>query len=647
MRPEADLDIECFHNWFLVGITDKVNGWQWDFQMVPGTLLDTDSIRQLCLHYTMVTFNGTHYDWPMLMLALAGADCATLKRANDWIIEGRTKCWQFYRETGCWPPAEFDHIDVAEPTPGVKVSLKQYACRMHWPLVQDSPVDFRLPLPLWKVPEEIAYCRNDRGITRQIREEIKERMDLRVRMGERFGVDLRSKSDAQMAEAMVKAEWCRLMQESMRTNGWWHNGLQFKQDRYGNVTAPVIPKYPHGHRFRATIPDYIGFATPEMNRVLDLVRQCEFVVSDKEQAVEWGYDPTGIKTGVIMPDELKGLDIPIGQSVYRMGIGGIHSQEASVTYRSIPGVQTLKTADVTAYYPNLMVNARMNPAQLGPLFLMIYKGFKEEREDAKIKVKQHPHGSSEWAMLDAIDKGVKIVLNGTFGKLWSRFSIFYAPEFGVAVTIGGQLSLLMLIERLEMYGIRVVSANTDGIEILVPFGREADCDQIIKWWEHICNLQMETKNYLALHSRDVNSYISIGFDGKAKRKGRYGESGLLKNKHPDMDVCTDAVVEYLTKGKPLANHIVGCRDIRKFLKVRGAKGGARLASGGENLGRAVRWYYAAGSTDYIIDCASENKVGGTDGCRLAMSLPVDMPSDVDYPLYISTAEQMLAELGVT
>ena len=45
MRPEADLDIECFHNWFLVGITDKQTGTEWDFQMVPGTRLDTASIN--------------------------------------------------------------------------------------------------------------------------------------------------------------------------------------------------------------------------------------------------------------------------------------------------------------------------------------------------------------------------------------------------------------------------------------------------------------------------------------------------------------------------------------------------------------------------------------------------------------------------
>ena len=52
MRPEAELDIECFHNWFLVGITDSATGIEWDFQMVPGNPLDVASIEALLRHYT-------------------------------------------------------------------------------------------------------------------------------------------------------------------------------------------------------------------------------------------------------------------------------------------------------------------------------------------------------------------------------------------------------------------------------------------------------------------------------------------------------------------------------------------------------------------------------------------------------------------
>ena len=98
MRPEAELDIECFHNWFLVGITDKQTDTEWDFQMVPGTQLDVASIRTLLQHFTLVTFNGQNYDVPMLMLALQGADCATLKAANDDIICNGLKWWQFYNK---------------------------------------------------------------------------------------------------------------------------------------------------------------------------------------------------------------------------------------------------------------------------------------------------------------------------------------------------------------------------------------------------------------------------------------------------------------------------------------------------------------------------------------------------------------------
>lgn len=247
------------------------------------------------------------------------------------------------------------------------------------------------------------------------------------------------------------------------------------------------------------------------------------------------------------------------------------------------------------------------------------------------------------------DSGKKTALNGTFGKLFSRYSIFYAPEFGIAVTIGGQLSLLMLIERLELAGIRVVSANTDGVELSIPFGREWLCDSIIQWWQEATGLVLETKPYLALYSRDVNNYVSLQFDGSVKRKGVFGESGVLNNKHPDVDVCSDAVVAFLSTGKPLQETIRACEDIRKFVRVRGAKGGGAWVHADtghrEHLGRAVRWYYSKDNRDYIVDSASGNKVAGSDGARPVMELPDDLPSDIDYHYYVTVAERMLEDIG--
>lgn len=676
MRPEAELDIECFHNWFLVGITDRATGTEWDFQMIPGCPLDTASITALLQHYTMVTFNGTNYDIPMLMLALQGVDNATLKAANDDIICNQLKWWAFYKKYGCYPPQWVDHIDVSEPTPGVRVSLKQYMCRMSSRLVQDSPVDFKKPLPLEHAPEEIHYCRNDRRGTGELREAIDERIKIRYRMSERYGVDLRSKSDAQMAEAMVKAEWSRIMADSIARynedrlpefvpNEFPHLAVpNFDVDYRGNP-RPIVPHFIHGTTFKVRLPAYIDFVTPYMQSFLDTVRSCDFVISNKEEAELMGIDGKNIRTGVLIPEELKGRDIVIGRTTYRVGIGGLHSQESGESHRTVPGVCTLKTADVASYYPSLILNAGMNPSQLGPLFLSIYRSVYEQRLSAKADLKKYPKDSSDYAELKAVESGFKIVLNGTFGKLFSRYSIFYAPEFGIAVTIGGQLSLLMLIERMELAGIRVISANTDGVELSIPFGREWMADSIIKWWQEVTGLVLEDSNYLALYSRDVNNYVSLQFDGSVKRKGVFGESGLLQNKHPDCDICADAVVAFLTRGVPLMSTVITCPDIRKFIRVRGAKGGAvwfrpaqdhfteipveggmqRALVGGVHMGRAVRWYYARDCQDYIVDGESLNKVAGSDGARPVMELPEHLPADIDYHYYLTVAEKMLDDMG--
>jgi hypothetical protein len=281
-RPEAALDIECFHNWFLVGFTDATTGQEWDFQMVEGgPLLDVASIDQLLRHYTVITFNGVNYDIPMLMLALQGADCAQLKAANDAIIVGGLKWWAFYKAFGCYPPDYIDHIDVMEPTPGVRVSLKQYACRLHAPLVQDSPVDFKVPIQLAHIPQEIAYCRNDRRVTLQLRTAIADRLDLRIGLSEQYGVDLRSKSDAQMAEAMVKVEWSRRLAAEIDNL----TPSVFDYDvGYDGTYKPNIPKYAHGTTFKAILPDYLSFVTPYMQQVHALVAATDFMLTDKDEA---------------------------------------------------------------------------------------------------------------------------------------------------------------------------------------------------------------------------------------------------------------------------------------------------------------------------------------------------------------------------
>jgi hypothetical protein len=208
------------------------------------------------------------------------------------------------------------------------------------------------------------------------------------------------------------------------------------------------------------------------------------------------------------------------------------------------------------------------------------------------------------------------------------------------VTLTGQLALLMLIEMLHLEGIDVVSANTDGVVIKCRRSKVAEMDAIVDWWEHTTGLVTEATDYRAIYSRDVNNYIAIKPDGKAKCKGAYAGTSLAKS--PANEVCNEAAIAYLTTGRSVASTINACRDIRKFVTLRQVKGGA--VWNGQHLGRVVRWYYgtAGASIHYVTN---GNKVAKSDGAVPCMALPDTVPGDINYDWYINEAEQILADIG--
>ena len=54
------------------------------------------------------------------------------------------------------------------------------------------------------------YCDNDNQITAQLYRQLSEAIRLREAMSDQYGLDLRSKSDAQIAEQVIKSEYQKL-----------------------------------------------------------------------------------------------------------------------------------------------------------------------------------------------------------------------------------------------------------------------------------------------------------------------------------------------------------------------------------------------------------------------------------------------------
>ena len=372
---------------------------------------------------------------------------------------------------------------------------------------------------------------------------------------------------------------------------------------------------PPDTRLTYTPPAWIEFASRPLREIFDIVREADYRIDS------WGSP--------MMPETMLDATVTIGAGVYRLGIGGLHSSETRAVHIADEH-HILVDRDVASYYPNIILRCGLAPANMGAHFLAVYRGIVERRLAAK--------RAGDKVTADAL----KICVNGSFGKLGSKWSVLYAPALFLQVTLTGQLALLMLIERLEVHGIPVVSANTDGVVIKCPIEKVAEMDAIVDWWEHVTEFETEATAYRAIYSRDVNNYIALKTAGGVKTKGAYASTSLSKS--PANEICTEAVVAFLETGTPIEQTIRACSDIRKFITLRQVKGGAVWKD--QYLGRVVRWYYARGETATIQYTSNGNTVARSQGSRPCMVLPETFPTDVDLDWYIREAADMLGDLGV-
>jgi DNA polymerase elongation subunit (family B) len=589
------MDCECYVDYFLVAFRNVERQTVMFFEQFDGQPLDVSKLVKVLQAFRLVTFNGNHYDWPVLSYAMTGATCAEIRACSDAIIVGNKYPWEVARQFS-FSIYEPDHIDLFEVAPGMG-ALKLYGGRLHCRTLADLPFPVDSTITPEQRPVVREYCGNDLALTIALYRDLLPQLELRAAMTEEYGIDMRSKSDAQIAEAVIK------------------RGVQELSGKA--VNRPIVPPKT---KYQYQTPSFIQFQTRPLAELLAVVQDAEFRVNDANGAI-------------IMPDALADATIRIGRSVYRLGIGGLHSTEACAAHVS-DADYVLFDYDVASYYPSIILRCGFSPKHLGAHFLTVYRGLVEQRLAAK-------HAGNK-----GVADSFKIVVNGSFGKLGSKWSVLYSPDLMIQVTITGQLALLMLIELMEQAGIAVVSANTDGIVMKCPVALVDDMAVVIEYWEGVTGFVMEGTPYQALYSRDVNSYIALKVDGKAKQKGALayvGTKGMALEKNPSNYVCIDAVIAKLRDGVPMADTIHACRDITRFVSLRTVNGGA--VKGDAYLGRVVRWYYAAGETGTINYKTNGNIVAKSLGGKPLMTLPDAFPTDIDYGWYVREANGLLADIG--
>ena len=588
------LDCEVYPNYFLVAFKNIKNNRNLTFEVTgkDATLStrQTSRLKSVMSSRTTFGFNSRNYDIPIILGSMKNFTCEQIFKMSNYIISNNQYGWQTMKHFNLQKPKKWKHFDIQEPAPGVRVSLKLYGGRMHSQKLQDLPIDPGTILSKEQMGTIKQYCLNDLNTNIDLFEKIEQRMQLRVDMSQDYNQDLMSKSDAQIAEAVIKSE--------LQTEGMYVS----------------VPQVEAETTFLYSPPGYIQFKHPDCQHALELIKGHSFGLNQKGS--------------VELPKEVKNLRIELGLSTYQLGIGGLHSKEKKQTLKPPPG-WLLIDKDVTSYYPAIILTLGLYPRHLGHKFLSVYKSIVDTRLAAKNSGKK------------VINESLKIVINGSFGKLGNKYSILYSPDLMTQVTLTGQLSLLMLIERLELSGLRIMSANTDGFVAMIKEEHYEIYEQICFDWELDTQFELEETRYKALYSRDVNNYLAIKIDNETKGKGVFSQLPLQKN--PQAAICVEAVEKLLTENSPIELTIKECTDIRKFITVRTVTGGAIWKN--EYLGKVVRWVFAHNG-DKITYKKNGNKVATSDGAFPIMDLGVRIGDiEIDFDKYIEIANDILGGLG--
>lgn len=327
--------------------------------------------------------------------------------------------------------------------------------------------------------------------------------------------------------------------------------------------------------FNKIIFPHICFKTPELQKVLEDMKKVVIYRTNKdafEKVIQF-YGTT-----------------------YTIATGGLHSQDRPAVLTSTDDY-TYIHYDISSFYPSVMVAYNIAPKHLNNnVFVKMVDYFRLTR----IKCK---HTKDEDGLVVAgvhnklAAEALKIVINAIYGKFGFEMFFLFDRFAQMQVTINGQLMVMMVVEALELDGIHVVSANTDGIIVKLPKDKEEDFKRITDDWCAQNKLSADSERYKLFVTRDINNYFDIQSNDKVEYKGGLDPKQYLKDlkKGYDMPVVAKAVFEYFAHGVSVMETLRNHKDILDFCKT-------------QNVGKQFEVVYQKVEHGKVIDIHSQRHV---------------------------------------
>ena len=625
-------DIETMQELFLVCLYNP-DTQQWhEFQVSKNTNQIDSFVRFIEAHpeHYFVGYNNLRFDAQVVEWIIRNHNgwhehsalevCAMIaQKAADIIHDANFDVFPEFKEE--W--LSFKQIDLFKvhhyDNKNRRVSLKRLEFEMDLENIEEMPIHHtKTNMTDDEIELTIDYCRNDIyatyefylvtiGETEHPLYKGNNQIELRQDIEAEFGIPCLNYSDSKIGDEMIKKFYC--------------------QEK--NIIYSELPKkgfFRKQIRMRDCIADYVAFQTPELQAFLKRMKKNVFGLQDDfKESIEF-YGNT-----------------------YSFMKGGLHTENKPKIFEADDETKIVDW-DVSSYYPAIIISNGRYPQHLGKEFLRGYKAMFDKRLELKPLAKTDKK-------IKGIVGALKLAVNSVYGKSSDMQNWIYDRQLTMFTTITGELSLMMLIEAYELSGIRIISANTDGVTIMVTNALMNKMHEINKWWMDLTTYELEDTNYKKIIFSTVNDYLAIKTDGEIKKKGDFlTDFELHKNK--SARIVPIALEHYYVNDVPVADTIRNHTNIYDFCLRQ--KASSNFHYEGTQAGKVTVYnklirYYVSKTGEKLMkiknpDCdtnaADASQVeAGEWVMHVCNKLSKDHPLDnVNYDYYIEKAERIIEKI---
>lgn len=505
--------------------------------------------------YYFVGYNNIHYDNPILNYIImlyrehyfdrysTRELTESVFRMSQLVIDKNSDfdLWKEYKYA-----RNFLSIDLLTMlySKALRVSLKEMQVTMQYKNVEEFVVDWHQDLPEKDIDRLISYNINDVESTEELLYRCKDLLELRIETEKDFGLPCLSLDRVNLGDRLLQL---KVMEKT---------GLNKKQ--LENMKSPA-----NYVDLEKVIFPWIKFESPILQKKLTDMKNQHNVSPGRK-----GYINTFM----------------FGEMKITIGVGGIHGDNGTCIIKPNED-ELLLDSDVNSLYPSLMRMYHLYPPKLKDVLGQIFPQIIDDRLEFKRTGQKNKNET------------YKYMLNGVSGKMQDETSWLFSPFTVMQVRINGQLLLLMLAERLLKLGCKLYQINTDGILYKLKKSKYEELQQVLKEWEKLTMLTLETEEFTQFYQLAINDYFGVEPNNKIKKKGFFlTDIELGKGLTPK--IIPEAIINYFVHNIPVEDTIKSCKDICKFLQAE-KTGKQWTVEYNEQIQQRINRFYVSNSGYYL------------------------------------------------